>query len=230
MNNHYFDTNGVYTHSAPANPGSLPPSNALRLEPPRKEGWWPVRDASGAGWELVEDHRGKTGWHGGEPVVIAQPGPLPEGWSDNPPQPADTRDHAGRRRDDFALEADPVGNLALARHLEAEAWRLAGNQAKAKEALAKYRYELRRLLEKKEEIRSRHPVPDPENGTSGTEPEPVAEPDMDKPLYFLTRSGVYHTAGCSYTRASGEWLHLSDVLVRRPTARACGKCSPATEG
>lgn len=228
MNNHYFDANGVYTHSAPANHDSLPPPNALRQEPPRKEGCWPVRDAAGSGWELAPDHRGKRGWLNGEAVTIVAPGPLPEGWADSLPLPVDTRDSGEKRRDDFVLEVDPVRDIALAYQLEAEAWRLAGDGARTKKATEKYRRELQRLLEKKEAVRSRHPDSPAEADADASQTETATTPDTD--CYYLTRSGIYHATGCSYTRAAGEWLGLADILERKPGARACGKCLPATEG
>lgn len=60
--NHYFDTDTPvrpYTHSLPANPGTLPPGNALRgEEPPITKGFWPCeKDGS---WVDVEDHRERT--------------------------------------------------------------------------------------------------------------------------------------------------------------------------
>lgn len=86
MENHYFDAAGVYTGSAPAHADSLPPADAVRDAPPSRPGFWPVRDADGGGWVLVEDHRGRRGRIGGEPAVVAVLGPLPEGWSDDSPR------------------------------------------------------------------------------------------------------------------------------------------------
>jgi hypothetical protein len=83
MNNHYYDENGVYTGSAPAHAGSLPPANAVRTPPPSRPGFWPVR--SGDEWRLVEDHRGEQGRLNGRRAVIVDLGPLPEGW--NAPEP-----------------------------------------------------------------------------------------------------------------------------------------------
>lgn len=80
MENHYFDAEGIYLGSAAANPGSVPPRNALRTPPPEKPGWWPVVDAEGTGWNLREDHRGKRGFVAGRLVCVEQLGPLPEGW------------------------------------------------------------------------------------------------------------------------------------------------------
>ena len=95
MENHYFDENGIYTGSAPAYPGTVPPDNALRDAPPRKDGHWPVRDVGGTGWILVEDHRGREGWLNGRPAMIAAPGPLPEGWKDTPSNQVEDTEEVG---------------------------------------------------------------------------------------------------------------------------------------
>lgn len=64
MQNHYFDDTDPltpYTHSAAANPGTLPPKNAMRGEKPEiKEGYWPCWN--GKSWKQVVDFRGVTYW------------------------------------------------------------------------------------------------------------------------------------------------------------------------
>lgn len=85
MENHYFDAQGIYTGSAAANPGSAPPLNALRTPPPKKTGCWPVVNAEGTGWDLIEDQRGREGFVDGRPVRMDRLGPLPPGWTDQPP-------------------------------------------------------------------------------------------------------------------------------------------------
>ncbi len=85
MENHYFDAAGIYTGSAPANPGSTAPQNALRLAPPARSGHWPVLNSAGDGWELREDHRGDEGFINGVPARVESLGPLPPGWSGAPP-------------------------------------------------------------------------------------------------------------------------------------------------
>ena len=42
---------------------------------------------TGTAWEQVADHKGKQGYLDGQPHTIAEYGPLPEGWSDAPPEP-----------------------------------------------------------------------------------------------------------------------------------------------
>lgn len=108
--NHYFDTTHPlrpYTHSLPANPGTIPPDNALRGEQPSiKKGFWPCE--KGGAWIDVEDHRERTeakGFPAGteqEGVEYWLPGdtwqaparkmesigPLPDGWSAVKPEPS----------------------------------------------------------------------------------------------------------------------------------------------
>jgi hypothetical protein len=100
--NHYFDASSPlrpYTHSLLATPGTVRPSNALRVDlpftfagdghpakenvPAEFKGFWPC-EKDGA-WVLVEDHRSEQGYINGEPHTIKDVGPRPDGWSDTPP-------------------------------------------------------------------------------------------------------------------------------------------------
>ena len=87
MQNHYFDITHPlqpYTHSLAAMPGTVAPVNALRGEKPTaKTGFWPAE--KNGKWEDIEDHRGMEGYLNGQPHTIEEYGPLPNGWSDNPP-------------------------------------------------------------------------------------------------------------------------------------------------
>ncbi len=92
MQNHYYDNTHPlhpFTHSLPANPGALPPTNALRgpgeLGPEIRPGFWPC-EKDGA-WQQVQDHRGKEGYLNGQPFTIKDLGPLPHGFSTTPPPP-----------------------------------------------------------------------------------------------------------------------------------------------
>lgn len=89
MDNHYFNASHPlrpYTHSTPANPGTMPPANALRGDKPTAPaGYWPGE--SGGAWIDIEDHRGLQGWLDGEPYTVTDFGPLPDGWSDAAPEP-----------------------------------------------------------------------------------------------------------------------------------------------
>lgn len=87
--NYYFDDThplSPFTHAAEANPGSVPPKNALRdTAPEMLSGYWPC--AGKDAWIQIEDHRGEKGWVDGKPCTVADIGPLPAGWSDTPPPP-----------------------------------------------------------------------------------------------------------------------------------------------
>lgn len=230
MENYYFDADGVFTGSAPANPDTLPPPNALRIAPPQRPGHWPVLNAARDGWDLREDHRGKEGWLLGEHCHIATLGSLPEEWSETPPEPERESSIDEQRRAAYRAEADELCDLALSFQAEAEAWRLAGAVGKAEQAKEKYRRELARYLEKKEEIRTRHPKP--ENDVSVAPPSAptdsqASEETVAGTRYYLTGSGTYHAAGCTHTKAKGEWLFLDEILERKPSAKPCGRCNAA---
>jgi hypothetical protein len=95
--NHYFNAESPlkeYAGSRPANPGSLPPANATRTAPPEAEGFWPIWN--GTAWTLKEDHRGEKGWLDGQEHTIESLGPLPEGWSSEPPEPTAEEFIAGK--------------------------------------------------------------------------------------------------------------------------------------
>ncbi len=216
MENHYYDDNGIYVSSAPANPGTLPPDRALRIPPPEREGFWPVLNASGDGWTLVEDHRGRVGWRDGAREEIAALGPFPDGWSAEPPPPPAITDPDELRRIAFAIEADPLRDRALSYRLEAEALRHAGEGAAAARAEAKCRRELAAYGEKKREIRARHP----KAAAAAEETD-----DMDG-LVYLTGTGVYHREGCEHTVAAGKWIMLSALREKRPGAKPCRLCRP----
>jgi hypothetical protein len=87
INYYYDDTNPLkpFTHEAMANPGSLPPKNAIRTAPAFAEGKWPVFE--NGGWTLIDDRRGQEGYLNGQPYKIEKLGPVPDGWTDTPPPP-----------------------------------------------------------------------------------------------------------------------------------------------
>jgi hypothetical protein len=89
-NNYYNDTHPLrpYTHSLPAMPGTLPPVNALRGEslPSARQGWHPA--FADDAWIEIENHIGEEGWVNGVMCKIDAYGPLPDGWSDTPPEPS----------------------------------------------------------------------------------------------------------------------------------------------
>ena len=91
MFDNYFDHTrpGMpYTHSHPTLAGTFPAGNAVRDEekPTAPEGYHTGWDAEKKEWVDLENHIGKQGWVDGEPVTIKEFGPLPDGWSDTPPE------------------------------------------------------------------------------------------------------------------------------------------------
>ncbi len=120
MNNHYFSETGAYTESAPANPGALPPANALRSEPEKRQGFWPVVNAARDGWDYVEDHRGEEGFVKGVREVITVLGPLPEGWSVTAPEPESPAGDRGNAKAEPAAAASGTATAAVKNPLLAE--------------------------------------------------------------------------------------------------------------
>ena len=228
--NYYFAENGAYLSSAPANAGSMPPQNAVRTAPAFKDGFWPVRGQEGDEWVLVEDHRGRTGWVNGTPTHIDALGPLPENWQDDQPPELDTRTVGEKRRDDFAREADPLRNQALAYDLEMEALFLTGEAEQAAAADEKRRRFLSAYLEKKKEIRARHPKAN-EGEKPAAQIVPAAPDVLDAPdasdserTLYLTSAGTFHRSGCRYTSAHGRWATESEVRALGGKAKPCGLC------
>lgn len=61
MKNYYFNNEDPlrpYTITLDATEGTLPPDNALRIEPEKKEGYWPCE--KNGKWIYIEDHRKTT--------------------------------------------------------------------------------------------------------------------------------------------------------------------------
>lgn len=63
----------------------LLPNNATSTAPQEREGFIPRW--TGEAWERVEDHKGREGYVDGKPHTVKEYGPLPDGWSDTPPEP-----------------------------------------------------------------------------------------------------------------------------------------------
>ena len=101
-----YTADGYY--AGPIEDYGLLPHGATRMAPDIRDGFVPRW--TGAAWEQVEDHRGKTGYVNGQAVELREPGPLPDGWSDTPPPPSLTdakvsKAAAVRRAYDAALTA-----------------------------------------------------------------------------------------------------------------------------
>ena len=226
MENHYYDASGIYTRSAPANPGSLCPVNALRTQPPRREGHWPVLAPAGEGWELTPDHRGRKGWVHGCPTTIVRLGPLPEDWSDTAPVAENSHEDA-RKHDDFAAETEPLLLKIVAYQAEAEAAALDGDAETQKMANDKKSALLRQYRTQKRQIRNHSSLPDqaiPSSDIVTGESQPH-DSGADTRIY-LTSSGSYHVEGCRYTNAAGKWLSPVEALATGRKIKPCSRCRP----
>lgn len=210
MFNHYFDDNGVYTLTTEAYADSIQAPDCIRSEtlldfPP---GQWPVLNTARTGFVLVEDHRGREVYVGGERRICEQVGPLPEGWSDIPPIMPDTKTANEKREADYQLEADPLSLEAQRYMLEAEGLRLSGDLQAAAVIEEKANSFLKQYAAKKAEIRLRHP-------------------DAEAERYRLNASGTYHTRTCSYAGESGELLTLAELKTRGANVKPCSRCGAA---
>ena len=88
-----YDASGYFAGESDDYGGPLP-NNSTRTAPKLQEGHIPRW--TGKKWEQVEDHRGRQGYVDGKPYTVKEPGPLPEGWSDDPPPP--TQQELDKRR------------------------------------------------------------------------------------------------------------------------------------
>lgn len=79
-----YDASGYFVGEVEDYGGPLP-NNSTRTVPEVRNGYIP--HWMGTAWEQVEDHKGKEGFVDGKPYTIKEYGPLPEGWSDTPPEP-----------------------------------------------------------------------------------------------------------------------------------------------
>lgn len=94
--NYFYDVNDPakpFLRHCPANKGSLPPANAVRVAPPEAApGRWPCLGPDG--WASREDHRGEIGYLDGSRTEIKLIGPYPDGWSAEPPPPSEEEEKA----------------------------------------------------------------------------------------------------------------------------------------
>jgi hypothetical protein len=161
MNLYYFDEQGVYAMTIPGDPDAAGlPDNAVAVAPPEEipAGHAPVVNAGRDGWDLVEDHRGREGWVYGEWTKIRAVGPLPEGWSDEPPEPdLSGLTPAERREGAYMAEADPLFQQAMYYQAEADGLQIIGAPAAAEAAEGKAAEFLADYARKKIEIRERYP-------------------------------------------------------------------------
>jgi len=79
-----YDASGYFAGESDDCDGPLP-HNTTRTAPKLQDGFIPRW--SGKKWNQVQDHRGKNGYVDGKPFTVKDYGPLPDGWSDDPPPP-----------------------------------------------------------------------------------------------------------------------------------------------
>jgi hypothetical protein len=119
----------------------LLPNNSTRHAPQIQDGYIP--HWTGTGWEQVEDHKGKEGYLDGEPHTIKDYGPLPAGWSDEPPPPTPEELAAQRRAEILgrlaAIDTEsirPLRSLAEGAATDYDTDKLAGLEQQAAELRA----------------------------------------------------------------------------------------------
>ena len=86
MKVYQYDAAGYYVGPTEDYGGPMP-HNCTSTAPAITDGHIPRWN--GAAWQQVQDHKGKQGYLNGDPCTIAEYGPLPEGWSDDPPPPTE---------------------------------------------------------------------------------------------------------------------------------------------
>lgn len=120
MKAYQYDASGYFAGEVEDYGGPLP-NNATRSAPQEQDGYIPRWN--GAAWEQVEDHKGEEGYVNGQPHTIKNYGPLPEGWSQTPPQPSQAERDAIRRAEILArlaqIDAASVRPLRAIVHGEA---------------------------------------------------------------------------------------------------------------
>ena len=119
----------------------LLPNNATYTSPTLQDGHVP--HWTGDAWEQVEDHKGQEGYVDGQPHTIKSYGPLPQGWSDTPPEPTPEAQTARRRTQIMARLAEidaasvrPLRALVRGEAVLADTDKLAALDAEAEELRA----------------------------------------------------------------------------------------------
>lgn len=79
------DASGYYLYALEHSRGPIP-HNCVIAAPKLKDGFIPHWNSEK--WEQIENHKGRKGWLNGQAHIIAEYGPLPEGWSDTAPEPS----------------------------------------------------------------------------------------------------------------------------------------------
>lgn len=83
------DAEGYYIGKSDDYGSGTQPNNTASMDdwPEIIPGFIPRKKADGPGWDQVEDHKDKEGYVDGQPFTVKDYGPLPDGWSDTPPEP-----------------------------------------------------------------------------------------------------------------------------------------------
>ena len=102
-NAYQYDASGYFAGEIDDYGGPLP-NNATRMAPQAPNGYIPRW--TGEAWEQVENHKGLVGYVDGTPHTVADYGPLPEGWSDTPPEPTPNEQATQRRAQIMARLAE----------------------------------------------------------------------------------------------------------------------------
>jgi hypothetical protein len=82
---YYYNESGEFSGFEFLPDDSSAPLASTLISPEFMDGFRPVWD--GEQWVNQEDHRGHGGYIDGQYTKITELGPLPEGWSTNPPPP-----------------------------------------------------------------------------------------------------------------------------------------------
>lgn len=80
-----YQCNASGSFVGPIEDYGLLPNNATRAIPSEKAGYVPRW--TGSVWEQVENNKGREGYLNGQPYTVEDYGPLPEGFSETPPEP-----------------------------------------------------------------------------------------------------------------------------------------------
>jgi hypothetical protein len=98
---------------------STPPTEPYTLIPPPEYGREQIACFIDGAWRLLEDHRRQWGWINGEPVMIEDIGPLPEGFSTTPPPPTQAELNEQARKEYLAeLESIDKATIRAMREVE----------------------------------------------------------------------------------------------------------------
>lgn len=131
--------------------GGLQPANSTYLAPIFKEGY--VSRWTGEDWELVEDHKGLEGYLDGVPHTIKDYGPLPDGWSDEAPEP-DPKETIKAQINEILFELKALDESKARPNSKIAEWLLLPEAERDEDAIADELTILRELNNKTDELRA----------------------------------------------------------------------------